>query len=61
MISLAKLQRRIDAGDLSADAAIAQSMEATGVSAPFGMGEIPFGLAAGALLGTTAKLRGSWV
>jgi Asp-tRNA(Asn)/Glu-tRNA(Gln) amidotransferase A subunit family amidase len=28
MISLAKLQRRIDAGDLSADAAIAQSMEA---------------------------------
>jgi len=28
MISLAKLQRRIDAGDLSADAAVAQSMEA---------------------------------
>ena len=30
MISLAELQRRIDAGDLSADAAIAQSLEATG-------------------------------
>src|SRR5438876_7758846 len=29
MISLAELQRRIDAGDLSADAAIAQSLEAT--------------------------------
>jgi len=29
MISLADLQRRIDAGDLSADAAIAQSLEAT--------------------------------
>src|ERR1041384_704257 len=28
MISLAELQRRIDAGDLSADAAIAQSLEA---------------------------------
>ena len=28
MISLADLQRRIDAGDLSADAAIAQSREA---------------------------------
>ena len=28
MISLADLQRRIDAGDLSADAAIAQSLEA---------------------------------
>ena len=28
MISLAELQRRIDAGDLSADAAIAQSMDA---------------------------------
>ena len=30
MISLAELQRRIDAGDLSADAAIAQSLEAIG-------------------------------
>ena len=30
MISLADLQRRIDAGDLSADAAIAQSLEAIG-------------------------------
>ena len=30
MISLADLQRRIDAGDLSADAAIAQSREAIG-------------------------------
>jgi Asp-tRNA(Asn)/Glu-tRNA(Gln) amidotransferase A subunit family amidase len=30
MISLAELQRRIDAGDLSADAAIAQSMDAIG-------------------------------
>src|SRR5438445_7694716 len=29
MISLAELQRRIDAGELSADAAIAQSLEAT--------------------------------
>jgi Asp-tRNA(Asn)/Glu-tRNA(Gln) amidotransferase A subunit family amidase len=29
MISLAELQRRIDSGDLSADAAIAQSVEAT--------------------------------
>ncbi len=29
MISLAELQRRIDSGDLSADAAIAQSLEAT--------------------------------
>jgi Asp-tRNA(Asn)/Glu-tRNA(Gln) amidotransferase A subunit family amidase len=29
MISLADLQRRIDAGDLSADAALAQSLEAT--------------------------------
>src|SRR5258707_13881256 len=29
MISLTDLQRRIDAGDLSADAAIAQSLEAT--------------------------------
>src|ERR1700712_4549045 len=28
MISLAELQRRIDSGDLSADAAIAQSLEA---------------------------------
>src|SRR5215212_845809 len=31
MISLAELQRRIDAGDLSADAAIAQSLEAISV------------------------------
>jgi Asp-tRNA(Asn)/Glu-tRNA(Gln) amidotransferase A subunit family amidase len=31
MISLAELQRRIDSGDLSADAAIAQSLEAVGV------------------------------
>ena len=30
MISLAELQRRIDSGDLSADAAIAQSLEAIG-------------------------------
>src|SRR5712671_3008007 len=30
MMSLAELQRRIDAGDLSADAAIAQSLEAIG-------------------------------
>lgn len=30
MISLAELQRRIDSGDLSADAAIARSLEATG-------------------------------
>ena len=30
MISLADLQRRIDAGELSADAAIAQSLEAIG-------------------------------
>jgi Asp-tRNA(Asn)/Glu-tRNA(Gln) amidotransferase A subunit family amidase len=30
MISLAELQRRIDTGDLSADAAIAQSLEAIG-------------------------------
>src|SRR5260370_10218726 len=30
MMSLAELQRRIDAGDLSADAAIAQSLQAIG-------------------------------
>src|ERR1019366_61645 len=30
MISLAELQRRIDSGDLSADAAITQSLEAIG-------------------------------
>ena len=34
MISLADLQRRIDAGDLSADAALAQSLEATRAKEP---------------------------
>lgn len=40
---------------------VAQSMEAAGLSAPFGMSEIAFGLAIGAVLGATAKRRGSWV
>lgn len=40
---------------------VAQSMTAAGVSAPLGLGETQFGLAVGAVLGTTAKLRGSWV
>ncbi len=40
---------------------VAQSIDATGVAAPFGLDAIQFGLAVGIVLGTIAKLRGSWI
>jgi hypothetical protein len=40
---------------------IAQSLEAAGLSAPFGMQPIHFGLAVGLVMGVVAKRRGRWV
>ena len=40
---------------------IAQSLEAAGLPAPFGLEPIHFGLALGLSLGVVAALRGRWV
>jgi hypothetical protein len=40
---------------------IAQSLEAAGIPAPFGLQPIQFGLAIGLAMGVVAKLRGRWV
>ncbi|MEH2518256.1 Asp-tRNA(Asn)/Glu-tRNA(Gln) amidotransferase A subunit family amidase [Bradyrhizobium sp. AZCC 1610] len=62
MISLAELQRRIDAGDLSADAAIAQSLEATSaheksIGAFVCRGENPRAQSAGPLRGIAVGIK----
>lgn len=40
---------------------IAQSMDAAGVPAPFGLSTLQLGLGTGLTLGVVAKFRGSWV
>ena len=40
---------------------VAQSMEAAGIAAPFGLGTVTTGLVVGASLGLVAQLRGSWL
>lgn len=40
---------------------VAQSLDAGGMSAPLGLSGIQFGLAIGVVMGTVAKLRGSWI
>jgi len=40
---------------------IAQSLEAAGVPAPFGLRPIQLGLALGLAMGVVAKLRGRWL
>src|SRR5712672_3670310 len=62
MMSLAVLQRRIDAGDLSADAAIAQSLEAIGahertIGAFVCRGEIVRAATAGSLRGIAVGIK----
>ncbi len=40
---------------------VSQSMRAAELSAPFGLGTLPFGLLVGASLGLVARLRRSWL
>jgi hypothetical protein len=40
---------------------IAQSVDALGWQAPFGLPSIAFGLVVGTMLGLLARYRGSWV
>jgi hypothetical protein len=40
---------------------VAQTLEAGGFAAPFGVSEIQFGLVVGILGGLVAKRRGTWV
>ncbi len=40
---------------------VAQSMDAAGIGAPFGLATIQVGLVVGATTGLVAKIRGSWL
>jgi hypothetical protein len=40
---------------------IAQSLDATSLSAPLGLSNLVFGLSVGFTMGVIARLRGSWV
>ena len=40
---------------------VAQSLEAAGLPAPFGLAPLSFGLALGLTLGVVAALRGRWL
>jgi hypothetical protein len=40
---------------------VAQSMDAVGIDAPFGLATIQLGLLVGATTGLVAKIRGSWL
>ena len=40
---------------------VTQSLDAASLSAPFGLPNMAFGLILGTIMGTVAKLRGTWV